>query len=96
MAGIGDHIHVKKNTAGSSNELSFDVLDAARNGLDTKGRKAPRPQALQKPSKGDYHGVAERRLSRSRQKPRRGRPKVAAAYCPWCWQSSPGFSSSGA
>ena len=60
MAGIGDHIHVKKNTAGSSNELSFDVLDAARNDLDTKGRKAPRPQALQKPSKGDYHGVAEK------------------------------------
>ena len=35
-----DHIpHLKKNTAGTSNELSFDVLDAARNELDGKKSK---------------------------------------------------------
>lgn len=36
--------HVKKNTRGTSNELSFSVLDAARNALD-EGRDAPSDQA---------------------------------------------------
>lgn len=34
-----EHLHIKGHTAGSSNELSFDVLDNARKGLDSAGRK---------------------------------------------------------
>lgn len=30
--------HIKRHTAGTSNEISFSVLDAARNALDEKGR----------------------------------------------------------
>jgi hypothetical protein len=37
-----DHRHLKRNTAGSSNELSFDVLDAARSGMDTQKGSARR------------------------------------------------------
>ncbi|HAM16234.1 MAG TPA: hypothetical protein DCP91_10365 [Eggerthellaceae bacterium] len=40
MAGPFDHLHVKSHTAGSSNELSFDVLDAARTGLEGKADRA--------------------------------------------------------
>ncbi len=39
MAGIFDFLHIKGRTAGSSNELSFDVLDAARSELDEKRKK---------------------------------------------------------
>lgn len=39
MAGVFDFLHLKRNTRGSSNELSFDVLDAARNDLDSKRRR---------------------------------------------------------
>ena len=42
MAGVFDFLHLKRNTKGSSNELSFDVLDAARNDLDSKKRKGSR------------------------------------------------------
>ena len=39
MPKIG-HMHIKRHTAGTSNEISFDVLDAARERLDSqKGRK---------------------------------------------------------
>lgn len=34
-----EHLHIKGHTAGSSNELSFDVLDNARKGLDEPMRK---------------------------------------------------------
>lgn len=49
-----DHLHLKRNTKGSSNELSFDVLDAARTDEDSKSSK---PGRFSQPSKGSYHGV---------------------------------------
>jgi len=39
MSNAFDHLHIKRNTAGSSNELSFDVLDAARDGYATKKKR---------------------------------------------------------
>lgn len=39
MPSVFKHLHLKRNTAGSSNELSLDVLDAARQELDTKSKK---------------------------------------------------------
>lgn len=57
MAGSFDFLHIKRRTAGSSNELSFDVLDqlSAEAGAKAKAAKAPRgPKA----SQGSYHGVA--------------------------------------
>ena len=36
MAGPFDHLHIKGRTAGTSNELSFDVLDAVRSGDNAK------------------------------------------------------------
>lgn len=38
MAGDFDFLHLKRRTVGSSNELSFDVLDAARSKLDGNQR----------------------------------------------------------
>ena len=58
MAGPFDFLHIKGRTAGSSNELSFDVLDAARNGLDDKKSRTSRAPSGPKPSQGTYHGVA--------------------------------------
>ena len=52
MAGVFDHLHIKRNTAGSSNELSFDVLDAARDDLDGKRKKGKRTFAF--PSSGGF------------------------------------------
>ena len=60
MAGPFDFMHIKGRTAGSSNELSFDVLDAARSDYgkkrkkDKKAAKASTPA----PSQGNYHGVS--------------------------------------
>lgn len=49
MSNAFDHLHIKRHTAGSSNELSFDVLDAASEGYSSKkkrfGRRAG-PQML--------------------------------------------------
>ena len=58
MAGVFDHLHIKKNTAGSSNELSFDVLEAASSGLDEKQARPKAPALSPKPSQGSYTGVA--------------------------------------
>ena len=55
MASIFDHLHIKRNTMGSSNELSFDVLDAARSEVNAKPARQPLPP---KAYKGSYHGVA--------------------------------------
>ena len=58
MSGPFDFIHLKGRTKGSSNELSFDVLDAASHGI-TEGKKS-RSQRVspQLPStQGPYHGV---------------------------------------
>ena len=58
MAGVFDHLHIKRHTAGSSNELSFDVLDAARTDLDSKkSKKVEFPLSAGQP-KGSYHGVS--------------------------------------
>lgn len=57
MASVFDHLHIKRHTAGSSNELSLDVLDAARSGLDAKADKSARMPKVPKPSQGSYHGV---------------------------------------
>lgn len=60
MTGPFDFLHIKGRTAGSSNELSFDVLDAARHDLDEK-RKAnrqSRPSATPSFSSGSYAGIA--------------------------------------
>ena len=53
-----DFLHIKRHTAGSSNELSFDVLDAARSQLDGKSQKTSRSAKTPNASKGSYHGVA--------------------------------------
>lgn len=54
MADDFDHLHLKRNTAGSSNELSFDVLDAARNGVaNDSGKNVRASRQLH----GSYHGV---------------------------------------
>ena len=54
MADSFDHLHLKRNTEGSSNELSFDVLDAARRGSqDDSGKNARFARQYQ----GSYHGV---------------------------------------
>lgn len=57
MSGIFDHMHFKRNTAGSSNELSFDVLEAAKNELDGKKERTSKNASLPKASQGNYHGV---------------------------------------
>ena len=58
MAGPFDFLHIKGRTAGSSNELSFDVLDAARHDLDEKRRaNRSRIPGAPRPSQGSYHGV---------------------------------------
>ncbi|MBR0404726.1 MAG: hypothetical protein IJI68_05940 [Eggerthellaceae bacterium] len=49
MSNAFDHLHIKRHTAGSSNELSFDVLDAARDGYVPKKKRFGRlsgPQML--------------------------------------------------
>lgn len=58
MPGPFDFLHIKGHTAGSSNELSFDVLDAARTGIDPQKRRSDRSPAGPKPSQGTYQGVA--------------------------------------
>ena len=49
-----EHLHLKRNTKGSSNELSFDVLDAARDGVGLGPDKAGR---FTRRMQGSYHGV---------------------------------------
>lgn len=58
MAGNFDFLHIKRRTAGSSNELSFDVLDlksAEAAGKSSRSSKLPKAP---KASQGSYHGVA--------------------------------------
>ena len=54
MADSFDHLHLKRNTKGSSNELSFDVLDAARSGTQEDDGRNVR---LARHYHGSYHGV---------------------------------------
>ena len=55
MAGPFDHLHIKRRTVGSSNELSFDVLDAAKSAADAK--KPSKPMNITS-AQGSYTGVA--------------------------------------
>lgn len=59
MAGHFDFLHIKKQSAGSPNELSFDVLDAARDQLDSKKTRAGRPIATPIGGQASYHGVVD-------------------------------------
>ena len=58
MSGVFDHLHIKKHTVGSSNELSFDVLDNARAGLDGKTSRSSMLGSSSYARRGNYHGVA--------------------------------------
>ena len=69
MAGVFDFLHIKKYTAGSSNELSFDVLEQMSVEADGKAKKkASSKETLPssssngaktpKASKGSFAGVA--------------------------------------
>jgi len=57
MSGPFDFLHIKRRTEGSSNELSFDVLDAARSDADDQQRRNTRKPAEIKPFQDSYHGV---------------------------------------
>ena len=58
MSGPFEFLHIKRRTEGSSNELSFDVLDAARTDIDNRKKHGSRVPIGPKPSQGSYHGVA--------------------------------------
>ena len=57
MSGPFEFLHIKGRTEGSSNELSFDVLDAARSDADNQKNRNVKPPPGVKPSQGSYHGV---------------------------------------
>ena len=62
MPGPFDFLHLKSHTEGSSNELTFDVLEAMSSGFDAKDKKDKRDKDRQshvaaKPSKGSYKDV---------------------------------------
>ena len=48
--GIAENLHIKGNTAGTSNELSLSVLDERREKADGKSSSTPRPSRLNKVS----------------------------------------------
>ena len=61
MAGNFDFLHIKRHTAGSSNELSLDVLDHKRAEADARESRGSKPFSAPKApsaSKGSYHGVS--------------------------------------
>lgn len=69
MAGVFDFLHIKKHTAGSSNELSFDVLEQMSVEADGKAKKKSASKETlpisssngaktPKASKGSFAGVA--------------------------------------
>ena len=73
-------LHIKSNTVGTSNELSFDVLDAARNELDGQkgiapksglGIKLPKTTQAPAPSLGDTAALVEQDEVTRRKKARR-------------------------
>lgn len=59
MASEFEHLHIKRNTAGSSNELSFDVLDAARSGTNKKPTRLLRQSKASKRAQGSNDGIRE-------------------------------------
>ena len=48
--GIAENLHIKGNTAGTSNELSLSVLDERSKKVDEKSSSTPRPSRLNKVS----------------------------------------------
>ena len=58
MAGPFDHLHIKGRTAGTSNELSFDVLDAVRSEPSQKKARSVFIPSGPRQSQGSYTGVA--------------------------------------
>ncbi len=58
MAGYFDFLHIKGRTAGSSNELSLDVLEHKSAEIDGKASRAAKLPKAPKASQGSYHGVA--------------------------------------
>lgn len=85
MAGPFDFLHLKSHTEGSSNELTFDVLEAASRGLDNKKDKdrSVAPTAP-KSSQGSYRGVGDTStLSNAPEVTRRKRARRARAARSW-------------
>ena len=58
MAVDFDFLHIKQRTAGSSNELSFDVLEHRSAEVDGKAPRSSSHPMAPKASQGTYHGVA--------------------------------------
>ena len=58
MAVDFDFLHIKSRTAGSSNELSFDVLEHKSAEADGKAPRSPAYPMAPKASQGSYHGVS--------------------------------------
>ena len=68
--------HIKRNTEGTSNEISFSVLDAAKNSLDGEGSSSPfgtislftlpgKKKRISTPSKDEGLALTQREVSRS-------------------------------
>ena len=57
MAGNFDFLHVKRRTAGSSNELSFDVLEHKSDEAESKASRSSKLPKPLKASQGSYTGV---------------------------------------
>lgn len=68
--------HIKRNTEGTSNEISFSVLDAAKNSLDGEGSSSPfgtislftlpgKKKHISTPSKDEGLALTQREASRS-------------------------------
>ena len=68
--------HIKRNTEGTSNEISFSVLDAAKNSLDGEGGSSPfgtislftlpgKKKHISTPSKDEGLALTQREASRS-------------------------------
>ncbi len=59
MASVFDFLHIKGQTAGSSNELSLDVLEQRSVEANGKANRQSKLPKAPKASQGSYHGVAE-------------------------------------
>ena len=57
MAGSFDFLHIKRRTAGSSNELSFDVLEHMSDEAVAKAKSGAKDPKPPKASQGSYGGV---------------------------------------
>lgn len=84
MSGVFDHLHIKRHTAGSSNELSFDVLDAAKTDLEASSSKYSLISRSRFSNKGNYRGVSQTStLSGQAEVVRRKRARRTSAFVFW-------------